>query len=79
MQLAKFTLYVPYCKMQKHRNQFSEIIQFICLGSLAFVFILQCIKESMRISACFPTVFSKFLKVNNFLRNCLQYFGNKIL
>ena len=79
MHLAKFTLYVPYFKMQEHGNQFSEIIQFICLGSLAFVFILQCIKESIRISACFPTVLSKFLKVNDFLRNYLQYFGNKIL
>ena len=44
MHLAKFTVYVACFKMQDiymgYGNQISEFFQFICLGSLAFLFIL---------------------------------------
>ena len=33
-------------------NQISKFFQFICLGSLAFLFILQCIKERKYTNIC---------------------------
>ena len=57
MQLAKITVYVPCFKMQEHvymayGNQISEFFQFICLGSLAFLFMLLCIKERKHANIC---------------------------
>ena len=40
---GKICLYVSYFKMKKHveyGNQIFEFFQFICLGSLAFLFVL---------------------------------------
>ena len=77
MQLVKFTLHVPYFKMQEHVYMGIEFMSFsvhlLRLTCFSFYIIMYKIKK---VSACFPTLHNLFFGKSE--KKLLQHFTKEV-